>query len=315
MPEFLRPYTGIGGSIASRRAAKQAGDDYGRTAEPSWREVDWQAHLKAIELNGRRINYVDIGEGDLPPAIFVHGLGGCWQNWLENMPHLARHHRVVALDLPGFGHSPLPPWDVSIEGFGRILLSFCRQLGLEGGVVVGNSMGGFIAAEAVIQSAEAFDRLVLVSAAGITHAKMTSGPAATALRMTALVTPAVLRMREPALRRRRLRLAFFGGVFYNPLKLRTELLWEFANGAGTEGFVPAAVGLMGYDFLDRLSDVELPALIVWGRNDRIVPPADSAGYGSRLRNSRTVIYDRTGHCPMAERPVRFNRELEEFISG
>ena len=80
VPEFLRPYTGIGGTVAPRRAAKHAGDDYGRTAEPSWREVDWLAHLHTAEIEGRRVNYIDIGEGDKPPVIFVHGLGGNWQN-------------------------------------------------------------------------------------------------------------------------------------------------------------------------------------------------------------------------------------------
>jgi pimeloyl-ACP methyl ester carboxylesterase len=291
-------------------------DPYG-DPDPEWLRIDWREHLRTADVEGTRINYAETGPTEAeagPPIVFVHGLGGCWQNWLENVPHFARRHRVVALDLPGFGHSPLPSWDVSIEGFGRILLTFCRQLGLTGGVVVGNSMGGFISAEAVIQSAEAFERLVLVSAAGISHAAKTSGPARTAARMTALVTPAILRMRGPALRRRRLRLALFGGVFHYPLKLRTELLWEFADGAGTEGFLPAVTGLLGYDFLDRLEGIETPTLIVWGRNDRIVPPADSAGYGDRLRNSTLAIYDRCGHCAMAERPVRFNRELDEFLA-
>jgi pimeloyl-ACP methyl ester carboxylesterase len=291
-------------------------DPYG-DPEPEWLRIDWREHLRTVDVEGTRINYAEMGPTEDetgPPIVFVHGLGGCWQNWLENVPHFARHHRVVALDLPGFGYSPLPSWDISIESFGRILLSFCRELGLEKGVVVGNSMGGFIAAEAVIQSAEAFERFVLVAAAGISHAGLRSGPATTAARMTALVTPAVLRMRDQAIRRRRLRLALFSGVFHNPLKLRKELLWEFANGAGTDGFLPAMTGLLGYDFLDRLEGVELPALIVWGRNDRIVPPADSAGYGNRLHNSRTVIYDRCGHVPMAERPVRFNRDLERFLA-
>jgi pimeloyl-ACP methyl ester carboxylesterase len=292
-------------------------DPYG-DPDPEWLRIDWREHLRTVEVEGAEINYAEMGPTDEetgPPIVFVHGLGGCWQNWLENVPHFARHHRVVAVDLPGFGHSPLPSWDLSIETLGRILLAFCRQLGVERGAIVGNSMGGFIAAEAVIQDGEAFDRLVLVSAAGISHAAMSSGPTVTAARMTAFATPRVMRMRGVALRRPRLRLALYGGVFHNPLKLRTELLWEFANGLGTEGFLPAVTGLLGYDFLDRLEDVELPALIVWGRNDRIVPPVDSAGYGNRLRNSRTVIYDRTGHCAMAERPVRFNRELEAFLAG
>ena len=292
-------------------------DPYG-DADPEWLRIDWREHLRTVDVDGTRINYAEMGPTEAesgPSIVFVHGLGGCWENWLENVPHFARHHRVVALDLPGFGSSPLPSWDVSIESFGQTLLAFCRQLGLDGGVVVGNSMGGFIAAEAVIQSAEAFERMVLVSAAGISHASVKSGPAVTASRMMALATPAFLRMREPAVRRRRLRLALFSGLFHSPLKIRKELVWEFANGAGTDGFLPAVRGLLGYDFLDRLESVELPALIVWGRNDRIVPPADSSGYGNRLHNSRTVIYDKCGHVPMAERPVRFNRELGDFLAG
>src|SRR5207244_8952789 len=141
-------------------------DPYGNP-DPDWLRIDWREHLRTIELDtgaypeatggSTPITYLEMGptdavEGDAgPPIVFVHGLGGCWQNWLENIPHFARRHRVVALELPGFGHSPLPIWDVSIEGLGRILLSFCRNLGLEGAVVVGNSMGGFISAEAAIQ--------------------------------------------------------------------------------------------------------------------------------------------------------------------
>jgi pimeloyl-ACP methyl ester carboxylesterase len=306
-------------------------DPYGNP-DPDWLRIDWREHLRTVDVDTvaypnatggtTTINYVDLGPTEAapadagPPITFVHGLGGSWQNWLENIPRFVRRHRVVALDLPGFGQSPLPTWSISIPRHGRVLLDFCRQLGLGGGAVVGNSMGGFVAAEAVIQSAEAFEKLVLVSAAGISHSQKWSGPAVVAARMSAVATPAFLRLHEQVLRRPRLRLRIFGGLFHNPLKLRTELLWEFArNGASTDGFLPAVRGMIGYDFLDRLEGVDASTLIVWGRNDRIVPAADSAGYGRRLRNSRTVIYDRCGHCPMAERPVRFNRELEEFLAA
>ena len=81
-----------------------------------------------------------------------------------------------------------------------------------------------------------------------------------------------------------------------------------------EGFVDALGSLAGYDFLDRLAEVEVPTLIVWGRNDNVVPPGDALQYGRLLRNSRTLIFDDTGHVPMAERPVRFNRELATFLA-
>ena len=104
--------------------------------------------------------------------VFVHGLSGCWQNWLENLPHFARNHRVLAPDLPGFGASPMPPWEVSIEAYGRLLHDFCTAAGVGDCAVIGNSMGGFISAEAATTAPDRFAKLVLVSSAGASHARM-----------------------------------------------------------------------------------------------------------------------------------------------
>jgi pimeloyl-ACP methyl ester carboxylesterase len=301
-------------------------DPYG-DPDPEWLRIDWREHLRWVDvppstqpgMAPARVNYAEMGpteDEQGPPIVFVHGLAGCWQNWLQNIPHFARHHRVLALDLPGFGHSPMPPWEINIESHGRLLHDFCETVGVRDAVVVGNSMGGFVSAEAMIQDATRFSKLVLVSAAGISHAKAIRGPVVTGARMSMVLAPYMLGFQERALMRPRLRFQTMRQVFYNPNKLRYELLYEFIHsGPGTDGFFPAVAGMTGYDFLDRLEEVEAPAWIVWGRHDRVVPPADSAGYGRRLRNSRTVIYDRTGHCAMAERPVRFNRELEEFVNA
>src|SRR3712207_1249301 len=89
-------------------AHRRAGDDDGRSAEPNWREIDWREHQRTAEIAGRPMSYVDIGSGDQAPIVFVHGLAGCWQNWLENIPRFARKRRVVAMDLPGFGQSEMP---------------------------------------------------------------------------------------------------------------------------------------------------------------------------------------------------------------
>jgi pimeloyl-ACP methyl ester carboxylesterase len=299
-------------------------DPYGNP-DPEWLGIDWRDHLRSIDVppsaepGGKpaRVSYAELGPTEEErgmPIVFVHGLGGCWQNWLENIPHFARHHRVLALDLPGFGHSPMPPWEISIAGYGRLLHDFCEELGVSDAAVVGNSMGGFVAAESVIQEPERFTNLVLISAAGISHASAIRGPAVLGARMMVIVSPRLFGLEERRLRRPGLRDLLMRQVFHRPLKLRHELLYEFVHsGPGTDGFLPAVRSLNGYDFLDRLEEIEIPAWIVWGRNDHVVPPADSVGYGNRLRNSRTSIYDRTGHCAMAERPVRFNRELEEFL--
>ncbi len=103
----------------------------------------------------------------VPRSCFVHGLGGCWQNWLENLPRAALDRRAIALDLPGFGRSEMPLDEISIQGYARVVDRFCERLGLGEVVLVGNSMGGFIAAEVAIRRPQRVERLVLVSAAGI----------------------------------------------------------------------------------------------------------------------------------------------------
>jgi pimeloyl-ACP methyl ester carboxylesterase len=249
-------------------------------------------------------------------VLFVHGLSGSWQNWLENIPHFARTHRVVALDLPGFGHSPLPPWPISIESYGRLLHRFCDALEIGDCAVVGNSMGGFISAEAAVSQPDRFEKLVLVSAAGVSSARLRRRPAETLARMLTGTAPMLIRVQERGMRRPRLRYATFRGLLQHPELLRRELLLEqFHNGTGRPGFLPAVQGLVGYEIVDRLDDVEVPTVIVWGRNDHVVPAQDALGYGQHLQNSRTVIFDDTGHVPQLERPVRFNRVLETFLAS
>ena len=140
-------------------------------AEPSWREIDWLSLLHRVEIDGRQVNYVELGSGEGPPIVFVHGLGGQWQNWLENIPRFAQERRVVALDLPGLravGDAAREDHDPRL----RPLPSTSSPTGSSWGRVdlVGNSMGGFVAAEVAVQSPERVNRLVLVSAAGITSA-------------------------------------------------------------------------------------------------------------------------------------------------
>ncbi|HXF01262.1 MAG TPA: alpha/beta hydrolase [Solirubrobacterales bacterium] len=289
-------------------------DPYGNP-DPEWLRVDWRDHLHQVTLDGARVNYVELGSGPRLPLVFVHGLSGSWQNWLENIPHFAREHRVLALDLPGFGHSPLPDWEISIEGYGRLLHNFCDALEVRGCAVVGNSMGGFISADAASAEPGRFEKLVLVSAAGISHARLHRQPAETLARMATAAAPLLLRLQERGMRRPRVRWATFKGLFQHPEELRREVLQEqFENGAGRPGFLPAVHGLVGYDILDQLAEVEVPTLIVWGRNDRVVPPQDALGFSKRLRNSQTVIFDDTGHLPQLERPTRFNRVLETFLA-
>lgn len=289
-------------------------DPYGNS-DPEWLRIDWREHLRRIEIDGSEINYVDIGEGR--PLVFVHGLGGCWQNWLENLPHFAaRGYRAIALDLPGFGYSPMPEWEISITGYGRLVDELCRRLNLHSTALVGNSMGGFIAAEVAVNQPQWTDRLVLVSAAGISHARMRREPAAAIARVMAAFSPLALRMNDAGLRRPRIRRRAFAGVMRHPDRIRRELLAEFfTGGVGKPGFAASLVALHGYDILDRLERVGDPTLIVWGRDDLVVPASDAAGFAERIADSELHVFDDCGHVPMAERPTRFNRLLERFLGA
>ena len=288
-------------------------DGYGPDGRSEWLDIDWHRHLRSCSVNGSRVNYVEMGEG--PALVFVHGLAGCWQNWLENIPHFARSHRVIAIDLPGFGESELPHEDISMPGYGRLVDAFLGEIGIECASVVGNSMGGFIAAEVAVSHPARVDKLALVSAAGV----MTVRPAELTVakhlaRSFQAGSARVLARRQSLVRRRGLRKLILYGIVRHPELLQPELVYEIASGGGKPGFVDAFNAVLDYDFSDRLPDVQHPTLIVWGRNDRIVPVGGAYGYEQLIPNTQRVIFEETGHVPMIERPALFNRVLEDFLA-
>ena len=315
MPEFLRNYTGVGGRVAPRRAARGAGDDYGSTAEPSWRGIDWQAHVHAVEIQGRRVNYVDVGEGDAPPAVFVHGLGGCWQNWLENIPRLAQDRRCVALDLPGFSESEMPREKITISGYAQTVVEWARAIGIDRPAdVIGNSMGGFVAAEIGISHADFVRRIVLCSAAGISVTNLKRRPVLTAARISAAVTNFVIAHRTSMVRRPGLRHLMLAYVFRHPSRIAPDLAYHLMSGSDSPGFIPALDALTDYDFRDRLDDVKVPVLLVWGEDDNLVPVADADEFERLIPDACKVVLDDTGHVPMLERPSTFNDLVVDFLA-
>jgi pimeloyl-ACP methyl ester carboxylesterase len=289
-------------------------DGYGVAGRSEWLDIDWRKHLRTCVVHGSRVNYAEMGEG--PPLVFIHGLSGCWQNWLENIPHMARRHRVVALDLAGFGESELPQEEISIPGYGRFVDAFLGDIGVEQATLVGNSMGGFIAAETAMSHPSRVDRLVLVSAAGLF--RLGSGRQAALERLAKLFHPAtaaVLARRDYLVKRPKLRRRILYGIVRYPERIEPELVYEVASGAGKPGFFDALNAIVGYDFSDRLPEISAPTLLVWGRNDRIVPVSGAYEYERLVPKARRVIFEETGHLPMLERPARFNQLVEEFMTS
>ncbi len=290
-------------------------DDYGNP-DPEWLGIDWRPHVHRLDLPGATVNYAEIGEGE--PIVFVHGISGSWQNWLENLPHFAaRGRRAIALDLPGFGASPMPTWTIDMYAYGRLLHDFCEKLGVDrGATLVGNSMGGLVAGEAVLSAPERFDRLVLVSAAGLINTWLPHERGTATSRAWGTFGPGFGKLAREVVTRRRARYLMFRFFMRHPGRLGKELLWEqMASGLPAAGFADALDAVIEYDARDRLEEIEIPVMIVWGTDDWVIPSVAAHSYNRRIPHSRLEILEKTGHVPQLERPARFNALLDEFLSS
>jgi pimeloyl-ACP methyl ester carboxylesterase len=308
----------MAGATEIRSPAPAGADAYGPEGRSEWLDVDWAAHLKWASLPGAAVNYVDIGEG--PVLVFIHGLSGCWQNWLENIPFFARSHRVIAVDLPGFGASPLPTEKITIRGYAGIVDALLDSLGIERAVVVGNSMGGFIGAELAIEFATRVEKLVLVSAAGLTtmerHSDRVFAGLKRADRVLAMGAAWAATRSDNLSRRPGLRKALMLAVAAHPDRLPAPLIAEQVRGSGKPGFMDALEALGTYPLEDRLERIEIPTLVVWGAKDWLVPVRDADRFVKAIgANATRLVYEDTGHVSMLERPARFNADVAAFLSA
>jgi pimeloyl-ACP methyl ester carboxylesterase len=288
---------------------------YASGDDRTWMEVDWPSLSRDIEIDGRRVHVVDTG-GDGPPLLFIHGLGGVWQNWLLNIPTFMATHRCVAFDLPGFGQSEMPASELSIPTFARTADRVCEELGVECPAVIGNSMGGFVGAELAVSFPTRVDKLALVSAAGLSTEHVSREPVLAVARAWAALTARASARAATAIHRPRLRRAALQAVVRYPERLSVPLATEIVRGAGSPGFNDSFRALLSYSFRDKLEKIRVPVLIVWGRNDILIPVEDAEMFEHLIgENARSVIFDDTGHLAMLERPGRFNELLAGFIAG
>ena len=295
--------------------ARPGADGTYASDDRTWMEIDWPALSREVEIDGRGVHVVDTG-GDGPPLLFIHGLGGVWQNWLLNIPAFMGTHRCVAFDLPGFGQSEMPAGDLSIPTFAKTADRLCDVLGIDCPVVIGNSMGGFVGAELAVSFPTRVEKLVLVSAAGLSTEYVRREPVLATARAWAALTSRAGAQADAVLRRPGLRRMFLQAIVRYPERLSVPLAVELAGGAGSPGFNEAFRALLGYAFRDKLERIEIPVLIVWGRNDILVPVADAEMFEHLIgENAHAVIFDDTGHLAMLERPGRFNELVAGFIAG
>lgn len=261
------------------------------------------AEMRTADVFGERIAYVDTGNGS--PVVLVHGLADDLGVWHDTISALAKHHRVIALDLLGFGKSAKPLVEYSAATEADVVDGLLARLHVTHATVVGNSLGGWVAALLAARRPARVARLVLVDAAGMRGLAARLGPH----------TLADLRLNHRDAFVRLCPRTFFDARFCRDdpdgsLALAARLR---ANDGYAIGRIVDAIA-RGDDALDPvLSAVRAPALVVWGRGDRLIPLADGYRLRDAIRGARLVVLERCGHEPQVECPQRFDEVLSRFL--
>src|ERR1044071_3777749 len=258
---------------------------------------------KEVVVFGQKIKYVEAGSG--PVVVLLHGMGGNAANWAFNTPALAEKFRVVVPDQVGFGQSDKPLINYRIGTYVDFLDKFLSELKVERATLVGNSMGGWIAAAYTLKYPAKVERLVLVDSAGFAPPKEFDLNALAGL--------------NPSTREEMKRLA--GMVFYNPLlksDAAVDVLLAQRMAAGDGYTIQRLVESIhqGDDMLDgKLGAIKQPVLLVWGREDGLTPLArEGEKFKRELPSAQMVVFDQCGHVPQFEKAAEFNAAVLKFLS-
>jgi pimeloyl-ACP methyl ester carboxylesterase len=272
---------------------------------------------RTITLHGRPLTYVQAGSG--PVLLLIHGMAGNFENWKAVIEPLARHHTVVAPDLPGHGGSAPGAGDYSIGALAAGLRDLLVALGHERATLVGHSLGGGIAMQFSYQFPEITERLVLVSSGGL-------GPEVSPFLRAAALPGANLFIAATAAGASTVGAALARGLAVIGLRPNADVA-EVARGyasladpdrrAAFLATVRSVIGTGGQRVHagDRLYLAEgTPVLIIWGARDPMIPLHHGENAHEAIPGSRLEVFEGVGHLPQLEAPERFIAVLERFIA-
>jgi 2-hydroxy-6-oxonona-2,4-dienedioate hydrolase len=256
---------------------------------------------KFVSIYGAKIHYVEAGSG--APLILIHGLADNIAVWDSVIPPLSARFRVIALDQIGFGRSDKPLLNYRVSTFVDFLDGFMTELKIGRASLIGNSLGGWVAADFALKHPQRVERLILSDAAGYAALAKTMDPRA--LRALRLASREDIRYLGP--------LTFHDKRFYQDV----DLAFKERVTAGDSYTVGQLLDAMirGDDVLDnRLQPINRPTLILWGRDDKIIPLNFGERFHQEIANSRLRIIDNCGHMPQVECPGEFATAVLQFLS-
>ena len=276
-----------------------------------------QLRLRGGEVDGLALNYLVEGRG--PAVVLVHGLGGFAESWRHNIGSLSARATVYAIDLPGFGRSAKPPAAYSLAFFARTLHAFLDGVGVTQASLVGHSLGAAIAVTYALTRPARVERLALLAGC-VPGFGWRPGWRARLIATPGLGEAVALCGCAPLYR------SAIAKCFHAPAREEVAFLvdWEYAartNAAARAAWL-ATVRSLGDDFVDRRVDyrraiatLDLPVLLVHGRQDPAIPAAHCADAAAGFPRASARWLDACGHFPHIEHAQVVNGWLADFLVG
>lgn len=259
---------------------------------------------KSVVVFGAKINYVESGDSAKPTVILLHGLGGSLGNWQTTTGPLSQSYHVIALDQVGFGKSDKPFLKYRAATYVDFLDKFMSELKIEKASLVGNSMGGWVAGLMAIKYPNRVEKIVLADAAGIVPANYSEADVYQLNNST----------RDEI--RANMKKIFATPAFQNNEALVDQFmtLRVMTNDGNTINSLIESIKRKE-DFLNtRLGEIKKPTLIIWGKQDGLLPVADATTFNKRIVGSELIIFDACGHAPQFEKAVDFNKAVLAFLA-
>lgn len=266
-----------------------------------------------VDLDGQLVHLRDVGpRGDPLPIVLIHGTSASLHTWEGWAQALQGRRRVISFDLPGFGLTgPRADGDYRGDADARFVLALLDKLGVARCVIGGNSLGGEVAWRVATLAPERVDRLVLVDAAGL---PFELGAVPLAWRIAHV--PLLNRLMEWVLPRP-LVVQGLVQVYGDPTRITDELVdryFEITLREGNRGALGERLRQRDWGGdAERVDSVRQPTLILWGAEDRLIPPAVGRDFQRRIAGSELVIFDGLGHVPHEEDPARTLVPLKAFL--
>jgi pimeloyl-ACP methyl ester carboxylesterase len=260
-----------------------------------------------IEVEGARVRYIDKGEG--PPVVLVHGFASSLENWDAVVPVLVKKHRVIAMDLKGFGWTDRPDGDYSPWAQAKIVRALMDRRGIDRAAIVAHSWGSSIALALALGAPERVTRIALYDAWVYEDQIPTFFRLARRQGVGELLFGIYYKERPDD----RLVLAF-----YDPTILNEKLAEDVERSLERPGTVAAALAATrGQQFAEvekRYRTIQKPVLLLWGREDVVTTLDFGERLSKELPQARLVVYPKCGHFPMIEAAAASTTELAKFLA-